>query len=81
MLTALVRSKEEQRGAKRSKEERRAVGYDCSSPTSIKVYDINSHCPCSPEIIGDNQKMKILQHVSTEEFQELQLQMPSESTP
>ena len=42
----------------KSDEDFKAVGYDCYSPTIIMMYDVDSHCH-SPEIIGENQKVKI----------------------
>lgn len=52
----------------RSKQEFKAVGYDCSAPTNIRVYNTETHCQTSPEVVGESQKVKIPQHVNSEQI-------------
>ena len=49
-------------------DEFRGVGYDCSTPTDIRMYDADAHCRNSPLVSGEPAKVKILQHVSTEQL-------------
>ena len=42
-----------------------AVGYDCSNPSNIKVYNAEAHCQ-HEEVGGERQKVKILQIENTE---------------
>ena len=51
-----------------SGDEFRAVGYDCSTPTDIRMYDADAHCRNSPQIASEPATVKILQHVNTEQL-------------
>jgi len=52
----------------RSEDDFSVLGFNCSSPTNIRVYDMELHCDFVQEIIGENQKVKILQHFATKEL-------------
>ncbi len=42
------------------------VGYDCSDPSNIRVYDAGARCQQDQEIQGEPEVVKILQIVNTE---------------
>ena len=51
-----------------SRDEFRAIGYDCSTPVDIKMFDTEAHCKNAPIISGELASVKILQHVNTEQL-------------
>ena len=52
----------------KSDDEFRAVGYDCSTPSDIKMFNAEAHCKNAPQVSGELTKVKILQHVTTEQL-------------
>ena len=44
------------------------VGYDCSDPSNIRVYDAGARCQQDQEIQGEPEVVKILQIVNTEKL-------------
>ena len=48
------------------KDDFRALAFDCTAPTDIRMYDRNAHCRYSQDIYGEKTSMHILQNVAAE---------------